>query len=92
MNHDFISLINKTLPESEVKLLLDSMEHPISTAVRINRNKINDLNVNYSPIPHCKDGFILKDSSGISRPLGTVNCLNPSSGPKMVNEKLDIIS
>jgi 16S rRNA C967 or C1407 C5-methylase (RsmB/RsmF family) len=61
VNHDFISLINKTLPESEVKLLLDSMEHPISTAVRINRNKINALNVDYSPIPHCKDGFILKE-------------------------------
>lgn len=61
MNNDFISLINKTLPESEVKLLLDSMQQPISTAIRINRNKINDLCVDYSPIPHCKDGFILKE-------------------------------
>jgi len=61
VNHDFISLINKTLPESEVKLLLESMEHPISTAIRINRNKINDLNVDYSPVPHCKDGFVLKE-------------------------------
>ena len=61
MNNDFISLINKTLPESEVKLLLDSMQQPISTAIRINRNKINELCVDYSPIPHCKDGFILKE-------------------------------
>jgi 16S rRNA C967 or C1407 C5-methylase (RsmB/RsmF family) len=61
VNNDFISLINKTLPESEVKLLLDSMQQPISTAIRINRNKINELCVDYSPIPHCKDGFILKE-------------------------------
>ena len=61
MNNDFISLINKTLPESEVKLLLDSMQQPISTAIRINRKKINELCVDYSPIPHCKDGFILKE-------------------------------
>jgi 16S rRNA C967 or C1407 C5-methylase (RsmB/RsmF family)/NOL1/NOP2/fmu family ribosome biogenesis protein len=68
VNQDFISLITKTLPESEVKLLLDSMLEPIGSSIRINRNKIQNIHVEHSNIPHCSDGFLLKE-----RPLFTAD-------------------
>lgn len=67
-NQEFISILNKTLPESEAKNLLEALEQPISTSVRINRRKIEKLNVDCSEVKHCKDGFILNE-----RPIFTAD-------------------
>ena len=67
-NPEFISILNKTLPVNEAKSLLAALDEPVSTSVRINRKKISQLNVDCTPVKHCKDGFILKE-----RPIFTAD-------------------
>lgn len=67
-NQEFINLIQQTLPSNEAKALLEALNEPVLTSVRINRKKIQKINVEFQSVKHCKDGFILKD-----RPIFTAD-------------------
>lgn len=77
MKPEFVDLLKKTLPLTEVEALLNAITSTSPTvSVRLNRKKIeslglsvNDiLTVDHEEIGHCRDGFILK-----TRPMFTTD-------------------
>lgn len=77
MKPEFVDLLKKTLPPSEVDALLNAITSTSPTvSVRLNRKKIerlglsvNDvLSVEHEEIAHCRDGYFLK-----TRPMFTTD-------------------